>query len=180
MKFPEPSSVVPSWPGPGRGFPLDLLAPYGRDHVNPPVRTEPAWDSVATRDLAKQACFDCHSNETKWPAYSRVAPISWLIQHDVIEGREVLNFSEWHRPQEKATKAADEVFEREMPPGIYELMHAHARLSDADRDRLARGLAKTSARHVSARQTAIARSVLARPPMPRPSRPCESYETQIL
>ena len=143
MKFPSRRAWSRAGLGLVAAFLLIQLVPYGRDHVNPPVRTEPAWDSVATRDLAKQACFDCHSNETKWPAYSRVAPISWLIQHDVVEGREVLNFSEWHRPQEQATKAADEVFEREMPPGIYELMHAHARLSDADRDRLARGLAKT-------------------------------------
>ena len=105
--------------------------------------SEPAWDSPVTRALAKQACFDCHSNETEWPAYSSVAPASWLIQHDVNEGRAVLNFSEWHRPQPEATAAAEEVFEREMPPAMYQLMHAHARLSYADRDRLARGLAKT-------------------------------------
>ena len=55
------------------------FVPYGRDHVNPPVGAEPTWDSPGTRTLAKQACFDCHSNETEWPAYSRVAPVSWLI-----------------------------------------------------------------------------------------------------
>jgi len=119
------------------------FVPYGRDHVNPPVGAEPPWDSPETRSLAKQACFDCHSNETEWPAYSRVAPVSWLIQRDVAEGRAVLNFSEWQRPQAEATEAAEEVLEREMPPRIYQLMHAHARLSDADRDRLARGLAGT-------------------------------------
>ncbi len=70
------------------------FVPYGGDHVNPPVGAEPIWDSPGTRTLAKQACFDCHSNETVWPAYSRVAPVSWLIQHDVAEGRAVLNFSE--------------------------------------------------------------------------------------
>jgi hypothetical protein len=93
--------------------------------------------------LAKQACFDCHSNETEWPGYARIAPVSWLIQRDVVEGRAVLNFSEWQRSQEKATDSAVELLEGEMPPATYRLMHAHARLSDADRDRLARGLAKT-------------------------------------
>ena len=119
------------------------FVPYGLDHVNPPVRAEPAWDSPETRALAKQACFDCHSNETEWPAYSNVAPVSWLIQHDVSEGRAMLNFSEWQRPQKEAKAAAEEVLEGEMPLRIYQLMHAHARLSAADRERLARGLERT-------------------------------------
>jgi hypothetical protein len=122
------------------------FVPYGRDHVNPPVGAEPAWDSSDTRALAKQACFDCHSNETQWPAYSRVAPVSWLIHHDVSEGRAVLNFSEWQRPQEEATEAAEEVREGEMPLQVYRLMHAHARLNVTDRERLARGLERTIGR----------------------------------
>jgi hypothetical protein len=117
--------------------------PYGNQHSNPPVTLEPRWDSPATRELASKACFDCHSNETEWPVYSRVAPVSWLIQHDVDEGRAVLNFSEWQRPQEEASEAADVLREGEMPPALYGLMHGHARLDAADRDRLASGLAKT-------------------------------------
>jgi mono/diheme cytochrome c family protein len=119
------------------------LAPYGRDHTNPPVTGEPTWDAPETRALAKQACFDCHSNETAWPAYASIAPVSWLVQHDVTEGRAVLNFSEWPRPQDEAKKASEEVVEGEMPPVAYTLLHAHARLNAADRDRLARGLART-------------------------------------
>jgi mono/diheme cytochrome c family protein len=119
------------------------LVPYGRNHLNPATTGEPQWDSPETRTLAKQACFDCHSNETAWPAYARVAPVSWLIQHDVDEGRSVLNFSEWPRPQKEATESAKEVREGDMPPAIYRVMHAHARLNDPDRDRLARGLAAT-------------------------------------
>jgi hypothetical protein len=125
------------------------FVPYGRDPVNPPVGVEPAWDSPDTRALAKQACFDCHSNETVWPAYSRVAPVSWLIQHDVSEGRAVLNFSEWQRPQEEAAEAAEEVLEGEMPLRIYRVMHAHARLSAADRERLAGGLERTLRRPIA-------------------------------
>ncbi|HEY5650870.1 MAG TPA: heme-binding domain-containing protein, partial [Acidimicrobiia bacterium] len=76
------------------------LVPYGRNHSNPPVVQEPAWDSQQTRELAVAACFDCHSNETEWPWYSNIAPVSWALQRDVDEGREELNFSEWHLEQE--------------------------------------------------------------------------------
>lgn len=119
------------------------LIPYGRNHTNPPVTGEPAWDAPVTRALARQACFDCHSNETEWPAYANFAPASWLVQRDVDEGRGVLNFSEWLRAQEEAGDAAEAVLEGEMPPAAYRLAHAHARLSAADRDRLAQGLART-------------------------------------
>ena len=119
------------------------LVPYGRGHTNPPVTGEPTWDAPETRALAKQACFDCHSNETKWPAYASIAPASWLVQRDVNEGRAVLNFSEWTSPQAEAKEAAEEVLEGEMPPAAYMLVHAHARLNAADRDRLAQGLART-------------------------------------
>ena len=137
------------WLSSGVGLIVILLAiqlvPYGRHHVNPPMTGEPSWDSPATRALAKQACFDCHSNETEWPAYARIAPVSWLVQRDVDEGRAVLNFSEWQRPQKEAKEASKEVREDEMPPAAYRLMHAHARLSPADREQLASGLAKTLA-----------------------------------
>jgi hypothetical protein len=119
------------------------LVPYGRDHTNPPVTGEPTWDAPETRALAKQACFDCHSNETEWPAYASIAPASWLVQRDVNEGRAVLNFSEWPRPQDEAKEAPEEVMEGEMPPAAYRLVHAHARLTATDRDRLAQGLART-------------------------------------
>ena len=122
------------------GFVAIQFVPYGHSRVNPPVQAEPAWDSPATRALAQQACFDCHSNQTEWPLYSRVAPVSWLVQRDVVEGRAALNFSEWSRAQKEAREAPEKIRERDMPPAIYQLMHGHARLSDADRDRLARGL----------------------------------------
>jgi hypothetical protein len=65
------------------------------------------------------------------------------VQHDVNEGRDLLNFSEWPRRQEEAKEASEEVVEGEMPPVAYALLHAHARLNTADRDRLAQGLART-------------------------------------
>src|SRR5690349_11025724 len=62
-------------------FLLIQAVPYGRAHTNPPVVSEPHWDSPRTRELAKRACFDCHSNETRWPWYSHVAPMSWVLQN---------------------------------------------------------------------------------------------------
>jgi hypothetical protein len=119
------------------------FVPYGRVRSSPPPIIEPPWDSPRTRALAERACFDCHSNETRWPAYSRLAPASWLIQHDVSEGRAELNLSEWQRPQEEATNAAGAVREREMPPLAYRFIHRGARLTEDERDALARGLMRS-------------------------------------
>jgi hypothetical protein len=119
------------------------LVPYGRAHSNPRVVQEPAWDSPSTRELAVRACFDCHSNETRWPWYSNVAPFSWLLQRHVDEGRRVLNFSEWQRPYEEAGESARTVLEGEMPLRSYLLLHPAASLTEAEKQSLARGLAAT-------------------------------------
>ncbi len=121
---------------------LIQLVPFGRNHENPPVTAEPVWDSAQTRELAVRACFDCHSNETKWPWYSNVAPISWTVQHDVDSGRDELNFSEWNGDQE-GDEAAETVREGSMPPWQYTLAHPEARLSDAELAQLEAGLART-------------------------------------
>ena len=123
------------------------LAPYGRDHANPAVRAEPAWNSPRTRELAQRACFDCHSNQTSWPWYSWLAPASWLVQYDVVEGRRKLNFSEWDRPQKEADEAADEVREGAMPLAPYVVLHPHARLTAAEQAELADGFAATMGGH---------------------------------
>ena len=120
-------------------FAVIQAVPYGRDHSNPPVRQEPAWDSPATRALAVDACFDCHSNETSWPWYSNIAPMSWLVQRDVDNGREALNFSEWDQEQE-GEDAAEAVQEGSMPPDYYGWLHPKARLSSEERQALIRGL----------------------------------------
>jgi mono/diheme cytochrome c family protein len=127
------------------------LVPYGRNHSNPPGRIEPAWDRTETRELARRACFDCHSNETVWPAYAGIAPVSWLIQHDVDEGRQKVNFSEWQRPQEESQEAAKSVAEREMPPRMYTLLHPEAGLNPEERSLLIRGLQATSGTETSKR-----------------------------
>ena len=119
------------------------LVPYGRSHDNPPVVQEPRWDQPETRALAVRACFDCHSNETRWPWYTHVAPASWLVQRDVDEGREALNFSEWQRTYKEAGESAQTVDEGEMPLQTYVLIHPEARLSLAERRALSQGLAAT-------------------------------------
>lgn len=85
------------------------VVPFGHEHTNPAVIQEPAWDSPRTRALVKRACFNCHSNETVWPWYSRIAPISWLAQRDVNKGRGSLNFSEWNDPMNPADAVVVEV-----------------------------------------------------------------------
>lgn len=122
---------------------LIQLVPYGRDHSNPPVVQEPDWDSLRTRALAVRACFDCHSNETRWPWYSHVAPVSWLVQRDVDEGRRIVNFSEWHRAYEEASESAETVVEGEMPPWYYGILHPPAELTREEKTALVRGLDAT-------------------------------------
>jgi hypothetical protein len=122
-------------------FGLIQLVPM--DRTNPPVLSEPNWDSPQTRVLVKDACFDCHSNETTWPWYARVAPMSWLVSRDVTEGRETLNFSEWGRGEMETDEIAEVINEGEMPPWFYTPMHPAARLSDSERQTLIAGLQAT-------------------------------------
>ncbi|MCC6391836.1 MAG: heme-binding domain-containing protein [Bryobacterales bacterium] len=119
------------------------LVPYGRNHANPPVRQEPQWDRPETRQLAQRACFDCHSNETKWPWYASVAPVSWFTQRHVDKGRRDLNFSEWDLPQKEAKKAVKELQQGKMPLQSYTLAHPQARLQPAEQQLLMVGLKAT-------------------------------------
>lgn len=119
------------------------IVPYGRSHTNPPVQDEPSWNSPETQAFVEQACYDCHSNETEWPWYSHIAPASWLVQRDVDEAREALNFTEWPEGAEEADEAAHEVEEGEMPMAIYAWLHSEARLDETERQRLIRGLEAT-------------------------------------
>lgn len=107
------------------------------DRTNPPVTGE--IDAPAdVKAVLKRACWDCHSNETVWPWYSRVAPVSFLVKRDVADGRKHLNFSEWktYKPERRAKKlkeTAEEVGEGQMPMAIYLPMHPEAKLSEADK-----------------------------------------------
>lgn len=119
------------------------FVPYGRNHTNPPVLAEPDWSDEATRTTFMAACGDCHSNETRWPWYSHVAPVSWLVAYDVKEGRSHVNVSEWGLREYHADEAADMVREGEMPLWYYLPTHPEARLSDDQERELVRGLVAT-------------------------------------
>lgn len=127
------------------GFLLIQLVPYGRNHNNPAVSSEPNWDSAQTQALAQRACYDCHSNETVWPWYSHVAPVSWLVQHDVEEGRQYLNFSTWSNGGQgrEPEEAIEVIAEGEMPPPVYLITHPEARLTSAEKQALMEGLRAT-------------------------------------
>ena len=116
------------------------LVPYGWWHDNPPVRQDAPWPDAATAELARVACYDCHSNETEWPFYSYVAPMSWLVRRDVELGREALNFSDWEDDASEADDAAESLLDGSMPPRQYELAHPDARLSDEEVEQLAAAL----------------------------------------
>lgn len=124
-------------------FLLLQLVPYGRTHSNPPTIVEPAWDSPRTRELAVRACFDCHSNHTRWPWYADVAPFSWAVQLDVEAARSIINFSEWNRRYELARYAGRRTSTGMMPPQKYRMAHPEANLTPAERMELARGLEAT-------------------------------------
>ena len=121
----------------GGGILLGALQLVPVERANPPVESDvPAPANV--RAALRRACYDCHSNETVWPWYSRVAPMSFLITHDVNAGREELNFSTWNqmatREQvKKLKKSWETVAEGEMPPWFYLPMHRDAALSIQDR-----------------------------------------------
>jgi len=121
------------------GFLLIQLIPVNT--TNPPIVNEPNWDSPQTRELAQRACFDCHSNETVWPGYSKIAPVSWLIAHDVKDGREHLNFS-YYRPK-RENESIEVIRKGEMPPIYYTVLHPEAKLTPTEKESLITGLRAT-------------------------------------
>lgn len=124
------------------GFALLQLANPAR--TNPPVvhdflTVENPPPALAT--LFRGACYDCHSYETKWPWYSHIAPVSWLIANDVQGGRRRLNFSDWpvddpDRAAKRLGNASEELGYNEMPPAKYQAIHPEARLTADERQQL--------------------------------------------
>ena len=110
------------------------------DRSNPPVQGE-IEAPAEVMSVIEESCYDCHSNEVRWPWYAHVAPASWLVAHDVEEGREHLNFSAWSQydAEERAEKLEEiweEVEDGKMPLDKYLWLHSDARLTDADRETL--------------------------------------------
>lgn len=123
-------------------FVLIQFIQYGRDHDNPPVTNQVNWDNDFTKETFYNACADCHSNETKWPWYSNIAPVSWLVQSDVDEGREHFNISTVDG-MEEANEAYEMVEKGEMPLGIYLPLHPEANLDEEQKAKFIEGLKAT-------------------------------------
>ncbi len=124
----------------GVGFLALQLVPYGWFHPNPAVTEAAVWPSPEAETIARESCYDCHSNETRWGPQSYVAPSSWLVRWDVERGREDLNFSTWDRDREEAHDAAEEVEDGTMPPRRYTIVHPDASLSPEEAEVLVAAL----------------------------------------
>lgn len=106
------------------------------ERTNPPVEIRTVGPQPVM-DIFRRSCFDCHSNETVWPWYAKVAPISWLVSRDVEHARAELNFSTWNRLSLREQDAARaEIWKKveggDMPPPFYMLGHPAARVTTDD------------------------------------------------
>jgi mono/diheme cytochrome c family protein len=108
--------------------------------TNPAAVSEIAWNSAETEQVVRTACYDCHSNETVWPWYAQIAPVSWLVAKDTNEGREALNFSEQTAAEINPDELIEEVEGGAMPPRSYLILHPAANLTDAQKEALFAGL----------------------------------------
>ncbi len=117
--------------------------------TNPPSR-DPLVAPPQIERILRRACYDCHSNETRWPWYSHIAPISWLVVHDVTVARQEVNFSEWGSyysatRRHKLQWIGRILHEGKMPPWEYRLLHPVARLNPSDKSALEEWIASTLA-----------------------------------
>ncbi|MCF7801475.1 MAG: heme-binding domain-containing protein [Candidatus Marinimicrobia bacterium] len=117
-----------------------LIQFFPVNRTNPPVETEiEAPEEVHA--ILDRACYDCHSNNSQWPWYAYVAPVSWLVAKDVNQGREHVNFSTWNLYDfDDRADIYDEIYEvideGEMPLAIYVPLHPEAKLSEEDKQLL--------------------------------------------
>jgi len=125
---------------------LTTVATLAAAQFIPAKRTNPVAQGVLVAPpqieaTLRRACYDCHSNQTRWPWYSRIAPVSWFVVRDVNLGRKEINFSEWgsYYPATRRRKLqwmGRSLNEENMPPWYYRLTHPGVGLTDADRDAL--------------------------------------------
>ena len=125
----------------GLAFVVIQLVPAAQV-TNPPANGTLTAPPEVEQTL-ERSCFDCHSNQTQWPWYAKVAPLSWLVAHDVELGRKEINFSEWGEYYPGTRKRKLEwmrraLHEEAMPPWQYRLMHPSSRMSQSDCDLLTR------------------------------------------
>ena len=113
---------------------LQLVRP---EKTNPIAASAPPQFPENIQPILQRACYDCHSNETVWPWYSNITPVSFFLTHHVEDARKELNFSEWenYKPKRKKRKfkeIVEQVKETEMPLPSYLLIHTNAKLSDEE------------------------------------------------
>jgi len=120
-----------------------LLLQFVQIKVPPPPKATPNDEIKAPKEimaLLKRSCYDCHSNHTKWPWYSKVSPISLQVNSNVKNGRNALNFSIWNKYDEaKKQKLYQKIVDAlriKMPPAEYMLIHKEARLTPQERKML--------------------------------------------
>ena len=125
-----------------------LVVGAGAIQLARPVRTNPPTDPSRTmmavthlpadvQSVLERSCRDCHSHDTRWPWYSNVAPVSWLVIDDVNHGRRHFNYSDWaqygaDKGPQLLRDICDQTRKGDMPLSIYLWMHPDARLSDSD------------------------------------------------
>ena len=120
-------------------IPILLIQFVPVDRENPPVHKDLTFIAPPeVISILKKSCYDCHSNETEWPFYSYIAPVSWLVERDVEFGRDDLNFSEWNKMTENdkeytKEEIIEEISRDTMPMPIYLITHSSARLSADDK-----------------------------------------------
>jgi hypothetical protein len=133
-----------------------VAAQFARiDRSNPAVHSDLSAPPVV-KDALARSCYDCHSNQTRWPWYSAVAPFSWWIHHEVDEGRRRLNFSAWSDYASDPGTEDQKLDEIErllagdaMPPWCYRATHPRSRLTAGERAAIARWIAAEKSSHAS-------------------------------
>jgi hypothetical protein len=123
-------------------FALLQFVPYGWSHPNPPVVRDAPWPNAEAERVARESCYACHSNETDWPAYSYVAPMSWLVRSDVEVARDEFNFSDWDEDGKDADDAIEMIEDGEMPLDRYTMIHRSAALTNEEARTLLDALAQ--------------------------------------
>lgn len=120
-------------------FPIDKTNPTSNEGMDF-IKIKNTPEPIA--NIIRNSCYDCHSNETKYPAYSYIQPAGWLLKNHIDEARLELNFSSFatydpKRQAHKLEEAADYVEKKVMPLESYLILHPEAKLTDQEREQLA-------------------------------------------
>lgn len=144
-RSPQVAPVVATFVAAVAVFGVIQLLPYRNDRTPPPSTGEPAWATPQTRELMVRACFGCHSNDVEYPPYAGVAPISWLVQAHIDDGRGKVNYSTFATDPGDAPESVETILDGSMPPKYYTAFgrNPDAVLTPAEVDELVAGLRAT-------------------------------------